>query len=427
MTPLHAPKARPLIPLFIAVLVDMLGVGVSIPVLTVVILSSQQGILPPDMPFAQRSIIFGFLLASYPLAQFFGAPILGSLSDRYGRKPTLLLTLAGTAMGYLLFALGIEARDLTLLFASRLLDGVTGGNISIAVSATADISSAHTKAKNFGLIGMAYGMGLIFGPYLGGKLSDPSILPFFRLSTPFIFAALLTILNIVLFLLFFRETLQNRSSARIHLFTGFHNISRAFQLKDLRTILIVVFLINFGFNFFVQFFQVFLYQKFAYTPGQIGDLFAFTGLWIAGVQGFLVHPATKRFALSRILAVCTFFFAGTLLLLLVPNRPAYLFVILPFMAVFYGLMDATSTTIVSNLSGAHVQGEIIGIKQSLQSLATAVPPILAGFVATMGLHLPILVASVCTFAAGLVFVVGFRHKHDLTDIVPTEPPELPPL
>ncbi len=413
-------RDRPILPLLVAIFVDMLGVGVSVPVLTVIILDRQQSLLPAGMPFEQRSILFGLLLGSFPLAQFFGAPILGSLSDRFGRKPILIITLAGSMVGYLLFAFGIEIRHLWLLFAARLLDGVTGGNISIAASGIADVSNEQTKARNFGWAGMAFGMGLIFGPYFGGKLSDATLVPFFRLSTPFLFAALLSFVNIALFLVFFRETLTTKSARRIDLLTGLRDIGRAFRFVRLRTMLLVVFLMTFGFNFFVQFFQVYLFEKFAYTPGQIGDLFAYTGLWLALVQGLLVYPISKRFTLTRTVAVSTFLFACTLLLLLAPTTAAPLYAIIPFMALFYGLMDALSTTLVSNMSGPDVQGEIIGIKQSLQSLATAIPPILAGFVATIGLHVPILVASACTFLAWLVFVHGFAGKQDLSASDSTE-------
>ena len=132
------------------------------------------------------------------MAQFFGAPILGAMSDRFGRKKILILSLVGTCIGYLFFGAGIAAASLITLFISRAIDGFTGGNISIALSAIADISDPKEKAKNFGLIGMAFGLGFILGPYIGGKLADPSVVGWFTHSTPFWFAAALTFLNIIL-------------------------------------------------------------------------------------------------------------------------------------------------------------------------------------------------------------------------------------
>ena len=155
-------KKNAIIPIFFTVFLDLLGLGIVIPVLPAVILDPSAGLLPMSYAFATRTLIYGFLIASYPLAQFFGAPILGTLADKYGRKKLLLVSLLGTMFGYILFAMGIVTGNIFLLFGGRLIDGFTGGNISIAQSAIADISDETNKSRNFGLIGMAFGLvGLI--------------------------------------------------------------------------------------------------------------------------------------------------------------------------------------------------------------------------------------------------------------------------
>ena len=176
-------KKNAIIPIFFTIFLDLLGLGIVIPVLPAVILNPAAGLLPMDYAFAVRTMIYGFLIASYPLAQFFGAPILGTLADRYGRKKLLTVSLLGTMLGYALFAIGIVTGNIFLLFGSRLLDGFTGGNISIAQSAIADISDETNKSRNFGLIGMAFGLGFIIGPYIGGKLSESRI-RFFHETVP---------------------------------------------------------------------------------------------------------------------------------------------------------------------------------------------------------------------------------------------------
>ena len=272
----------PLMIIFLTVFINLLGVGIVIPVVAPLLnwttYNAEFNMLE-GVSKDSRVIILGFLIASFSIAQFFGAPILGALSDRYGRKKFLALSIFGTLIGYLLFAYAIMIHDIYLLFFSRILDGFTGGNISIAFSAISDLSDEKTKAKNFGMVGAAFGLGFILGPYLGGKLSDPTVLSWFTASTPFWFAAALTALNLVFVFAAFPETLKKVNHTPVSLFTGVRNIGAAFKLVHLRTIFLVVFLLTLGWNFFTQFFSVFLIDKFNYTPQLIGELFAYIGLW----------------------------------------------------------------------------------------------------------------------------------------------------
>lgn len=405
-------KKSPLFPIFFTVFIDLIGVGIVIPILARLFLDADHGVMPGHVPESVRTITLGFLIASYPLAQFFGAPILGTLSDRFGRKKILIVSLIGTFIGYLLFASGIILKHLYLLFFSRILDGFTGGNISIAMSAIADISDAKSKAKNFGLIGMAFGLGFILGPYFGGKLSDPHLIGWFNYSTPFLFAALLCLINIGLVVIRFRETLTSRNQARkINVFMGFKNLAKAWRMIHLRTMFIVVFFLTFGFNFFTQFFQVFLIDKFHYTQSQIGDLFGYIGLWIAATQGILIRSLAKKYAPPQILIWSCFCLAMVFPLLLIPYKAYMLYFILPFISIFQGLSHPNSTAIISNLADKNIQGEILGINQSIQSLGMSLPPIIAGFIVSLNRNLPILVAGAMTLLAWLIFVIFFFNKN----------------
>jgi len=403
------PKAK-LGSIFFTVFLDMLGIGLVIPVLAPLFLNPAVSPLPSSLAFGERTLVLGLLIAAYPLAQFFGAPILGALSDRWGRKPVLIFSLIGTLTGYLLFGIGIVYSSLSVLFLSRLLDGFTGGNISTAFSAIADVSDEHNKVKNFGLVGMAFGLGFIIGPYVGGKLSDPSLISWFSYATPFWFAAGLASINIALVLWRFRETLRVKVMSELSLLTGFRNLQKAWAMQNLRTMFIVIFLLTFGFNFFTQFFQVFLVEKFNFTQSGIGDLFAYIGLWIAFTQGVLTRPIGKRFKPHQVLKVSALCLGLSFPLLLLPTQAMWLFFILPLISVFQGLTEPNSTAIVSNLAGADSQGEILGIKQSIQSLAMAVPPIIAGSIIWLHLNLPTLIAGLSTLAAWIIFVSFFEHK-----------------
>jgi DHA1 family tetracycline resistance protein-like MFS transporter len=398
------------LPIFFTVFLDMLGLGIIIPILPAVLLDPRSSVLPLAFSFSTRTLIYGFLIASYPLAQFFGAPILGTLADQKGRKKLLTISLLGTLVGYVLFALGIVYNSIFLLFIGRILDGFTGGNISIAQSSIADISTPETKSRNFGLIGMAFGLGFIIGPYVGGKISDPSIVSWFTYATPFWLSVILTLINILLVLWYFPETLINARKVKVSALTGIRNIQKAFTYKDLRTMFLVGFLLTVGFNFFTQFFQVFLIGKFQFNQSKIGDLFAYMGIWIALSQGLFLRPLSKRYKPMSILSVSIILLALTFPLLLLPTKAIGIYLIIPFIAIFQGLTQPNSTAIISNLADKDKQGEILGINQSIMSLAQALPPIIAGFITSISLNLPTIFAAGSTLLAWLIFRIFFIRE-----------------
>jgi DHA1 family tetracycline resistance protein-like MFS transporter len=181
-------------------------------------------------------------------------------------------------------------------------------------------------------------------------------------------------------------------------------------MKNLRTVFIVIFLLAFGFNFFVQFFPVFLVERFKLSQGFIGDLFAYTGLWLAFTQGVLTRPIAKFLKPHQVLNASILGLSLSLPLLLLPDRAFWLFFIIPLLALFQGLTEPNTLAVVSNLSGADTQGETFGIRQSIQSLAMALPPIIAGSVIWLHLSLPTIIASLCTLVGWIVFITFFEHN-----------------
>jgi len=412
-------KGRPLLAVFTTIFIDMLGVGILIPVFPLLVLPhSPYRIVPASWSVAEGFILLGWLSACYPLAQFFAAPILGQLSDRYGRKIILTISIIGTSFAYVLFAIGISTKNVPLMFASRIVDGLTGGNISVAQAVISDISTPKNRARNFGLIGAAFGLGFIFGPYIGGKLADPSVVSWFNASTAFWFTAILSALNAVIVIAFLPETIKHKTNElKLKTLQAFTNVAKAFTNTGLKNITPTTFLFNAGFTFFTTFFAVYLAVNFGFSQGNTGDYFAYFGIWIAIVQGGLIGVVSKRLKDYQVLRYSFFGAAITLLAyLLIPNgHHKWLFIIPPVLALFIGMSQAFLPTIVSRVTPKEIQGESLGINTSVSALAQAIPAIIAGYVATINTSATVITASLLIGLAGLIFWILFKPSKFLSN------------
>jgi DHA1 family tetracycline resistance protein-like MFS transporter len=283
----------------LTVFLDLVGLSLVIPVAAPLFLGTDITLFRADVALQYRTLILGLLLGTGPVVQFFLAPLLGAYADRAGRKPVLIISVLGNALGHALFGVGILTQQLWLMFISRALAGVGSANISAANSVVADISDQESKVRNFGLVGMALGLGFIVGPYLGGLLSDPAVVSWFNLATPLWAATVVSVINAVIIWLFFGETIRERIRTKMTMLTGVHNIARAFAMPRLRSIYLVSLFMGFGYNFFVQFFSVFLVARFEFSTSQIGALFAYVGIWMAFTQGLLARYLSRVVSVGR--------------------------------------------------------------------------------------------------------------------------------
>ncbi len=399
--------------IFFTVFLNLLGVTIVIPVLAPLFLDNPGSTLVPNTyTFGQITFLLGLLKASYPLMQFFGSPILGTLSDRIGRKVVLTYALAGSIIGYIIFAIGIIQENIWLLFAGRIIDGLTGGNIAVIYSSIADISDKQSKTKNFGLVGMAFGIGFIIGPFIGGITSNPEIVSWFNYATPFWLAAALISINLVLVQVWFPETLKTKQQTKITPFSSIKNIANAFKMKEFRSLFLVIFLVFLGFTFFTQFLDVFLIEKFGYNQSNIGQLFAYLGIWITISQGGITRVLSSRYAPRNVLHLSLIGVSLALIALIFPRDSSQLLLVLPFVSIFHGLNQPNLLTLLSNTAGEEMQGQVLGVNQSLQSLGFTIPPIIAGWIISFNIHLPLIVAGSCMGLAWLIFILGKHRKND---------------
>ncbi|HET9832845.1 MAG TPA: MFS transporter, partial [Vicinamibacterales bacterium] len=360
-------KRSPIWIILFTILIDTLGIGILGPVLPQLLgnPNSPHYLLSGRMSVQSGFVMFAILVAVYPVMQFFATPILGQLSDRYGRKPVLALSLAGTALGYALFATGIVIKNIPLLFLSRALDGITGGNLSVAQASIADVTKPEDRTKNFALIGAAFGVGFVVGPFLGGVLADPSVLSWFSASTPFWFAAILATANTMQVLLQFDETNKHIRQTPVQFFKGVANIVRAYGMAELRTIFLTSFFFNLGFGFFIAFFGLFMINKFNFNEARVGNFFAWVGVCAIFTQVVTTRRVAARFNESQVLRFSLLGVSLVMFAYLLAPAPIWLFLIVPISSTFNGLSLANMGGLLSRSVAPQVQGEILGIGSSI--------------------------------------------------------------
>jgi MFS transporter, DHA1 family, tetracycline resistance protein len=400
-------KAMPVV--LVTIFIDVLGVAILIPVLPQLIYAI---FMPAGYDLGGALIVLGWLTACYPLVQFAATPVLGQLSDRFGRKPVLAISLFGTALGYVIFAIGVVTKNISLLFVGRVLDGLTGGNVSVARAVIADVTEPKNRARNFGLIGACFGVGFVIGPYIGARLAEPNAHLYglfttphwFSSATPFWFAAVLSVLNMLSVMIILPETHQHiDKQLRLTWNKSVDNIRQAIANPRLRVLFSAEFLFWSGFTFFTTFFQILLIQKLGFNVSNAGDFFAYLGLWIAIAQVIIVPFAGKYLKSHQILRFSLFGNGVALLLLLIPTSGLQLYMVGPFIAIFIGLTMANSSALVSLTASKKNQGEVLGIEASVQALAQAIPAIIAGYVATFGVATPVIVGGIVMIAGGCIF------------------------
>ena len=399
--------------MFLTIFIDMIGIGVLIPVIPQLLgePTSPYFLLDPSQ-IKLGFVLLGFLVASYPIATFFAAPVLGAMSDKYGRKPVLLASILGTSISYFVFAYAIITKNIPLLFISRVIDGLTGGNISVAQAVIADVTKPEDRTKVFGAIGAAFGLGFIFGPFLGGLLSSPSVLPFFNASTPFIFSGLLALFNVFSIRFFFKESIKEKNlESKIDFLASFKNIANAKKFEAVRMLFLVSFLFNAGFAFFTSFFNVYLTNKFDFSPAQIGNFFAYVGIWIIITQVVVVRKLAGKFKEIDILGPVYFSSAIGILLYLVPQVAWALLIIVPIASIPNGIQMANFSSMLTKRTDEKMRGEVLGINTSVNSLGQSLPPLFAGAIAAYtASYVPVLLAAFTVFCAGFVFI--YKVKKD---------------
>jgi DHA1 family tetracycline resistance protein-like MFS transporter len=376
-------KDKRLLTIFLIVFIDLLGFGIVLPLLPFI-----------AERYQANEFQIGLLTAVYSFFQFVSAPILGRLSDRYGRKKLLIISQIGTLFGFLLLGL---ANSLPLLFISRIIDGITGGNISIAQAYIADITDKNNRAKGMGVLGAAFGLGFIFGPALGGILSR------FGFATPAYFAAVVSLVSIIATTLFLTETVDVKKAQKSkYTKMNFAEIMHVLKTYPIGPLIIIFALLNLAFSAMQGTFALFTERSFHFGPTETGYLFTVVGLVAVATQLWILPRLLKRYSEKSLLL--TGIIAMTIGLLLIPLSLTPLILMLPmiFLPFGNGLMTPTLNAIASETIRKEEYGETLGILNSGASLGRIIGPIVGGELLYLyGKNVPFI------FAGALCLLIAF--------------------
>ncbi len=370
-------KQKRILPvLFGTLLLDTIGFGMVLPILPILFTDpTSASFMLAGYSHGMQLFLAGAIVSVFGFTQFLAAPLLGELSDVYGRKRLLTIGIAVLALSQLMFGFGVEIASLPLLFISRIIAGFAAANISIAQATIADISAPEDRAKNFGLIGAAFGMGFIIGPLLSGWIAGLSGNP----AIPFWVASALGLLNVVFVSLFLTETrVRSKAAHRFTLLKGLHNIRAALTDKDARPLYLTNFLYLSGFSFFTSFVGILLVSSYGFTETTVGTFFALVGVFIMITQLVFLRVLTKIYSERQILKGSILMAAVVVALYPFMSDPRLVYLLIPLLAIPQGLTMANLTALISKGVSAERQGAALGINSSLLAFATGIVPLVAG-------------------------------------------------
>lgn len=357
-------KNKGLLTIFLIVFIDLLGFGLILPLLPFI-----------AEKYNANPLGIGLLAAAYSLFQFLSSPILGRLSDRFGRKKLLFISQLGTVVGFLL--LGV-ANTLPLIFLSRIIDGITGGNISIAQAYIADITTPKDRAKGMGMLGAAFGLGFIFGPAIGGFLSQ------WGFAVPAYFAAGVASIAAISTLLFLKETVDTEgASKRKQSEFTLAKLKNVLSTPVLGLLIGVFFLINLAFTGMQSTFAIWSQETFGWGPTQAGYLFAYIGILSVIMQlkvlPFMVNKFGEKTVFKFSLPLLAIGFLGIPL----SFHFGFLFIATGFIVLGNSLANPTIQSIASENVNKNDYGGTLGFLQSSASLGRIIGPIMAGELYTL--------------------------------------------
>jgi len=380
--------------IILVVFIDLLGFSLILPLLPYYAAT-----------FNANQTTTGILIASYALMQLIGAPILGRLSDRFGRRPVLLASVFGTFIGFLLLGF---ANALWMLFVSRILDGITGGNLSVAQAYISDVTDAKSRSKGLGMIGASFGLGFIIGPVAGGLLSQ------WGYAVPAFVAAGISFLNLVLIYAWLPESLTAEKRAQTGEKKPAVTVSAliaAFRRPFTGALLTVRLFYGLAFVIFQTIFSLYAITKFNFTARDTGFVLTYVGVISVIVQGFLVGRLTSAFREDMLIFAASILMGVALLGWALAPSVFWIYVVMTPTALSGGLLNTLLSSTLTKAVAPHEIGGILGLSAAVESSTRIVAPILGGYLLQqIGAWAPGLLGAVIMVGVSVfVFFTVYNH------------------
>ena len=389
---------KPIIIIFITIFIDMLGFGIIIPILP---------IFSKELGAANYQV--GLIAMSFPIMNFLFAPFWGSLSDRYGRRPIILVSVLITGLAYLLFS---QTVNLWLLLLSRILSGIGSANLSVAQAYIADITPPQERAKSMGLIGAAFGLGFIIGPTAGGYMK--SISSTGQVDWVGYLAAGLCLINLLMAYFLLQESLKEKQKNVRFNFKVISGIVAELRKPTIRELLLINFIFITAFMMMQISVTLFWKEKIGLNEVEMGNMFAFIGLATVIVQGGLVGRMVKKFGETKLLTYGTYLFILSLIMIPWVTPKTFLPIELTafaIMALANGCITPSITSLLSKSADPKDVGQVLGVNQSFGSMARAAGMGLSGFIYGIEFHLPFITGAVMMLLCIWLGVLLERRTH----------------
>lgn len=384
---------KKILTLLLVVFIDLIGFGIVIPILPLLISKS-----------GGNAFLVGTIIASFSAFQFIFAPILGRLSDKYGRRPVLILSSILNSISYFMIFLFPQ---IWVLFIARMLAGIGSANISVAQAYIADISTTHQRTQRFGMMGAVFGLGFIVGPLLGGLVSQQ-----FSISAAFALPAVLSLINSVLIFIILPESnsiLQKH--IKIQLF-NWEVTKEVMKPKNIAFLLLLFFFVNFALSLIIGVFSLLGQSKFGWTEAQNGLYFGLIGLSSFMTQMFFLRLLLKKRSEIQLIKLGLLIFSISIVTMgLAPWQ--FLVVLVGLSTPFaVSLITINTQSLISLESNSQEQGIVLGVAQSFGSLGMVFGPLLGGLIGSVNLSLPFVISGVVTLGI-LYFGKGYlTFMHD---------------
>jgi MFS family permease len=394
---------RGVLPLYVVVFVGFLGYSLMIATFTPMILRDDNGMLAASSSLTQRSLVLGVLLALYPLGQFIGSPVVGALSDRYGRRPVLLCSLLATTVFYVGIATALTIQSLALLMVTCFLAGLSESNIVLAQSAIADTADRDDRNRLFGYVYLSASLAYVVGPLGGGQLADHGLVSWFSYATPYWVITILLGAVFVAVTGWFRET-HPGTGQKGHALEAFTNLARVVTDRRLRFFYVINFALYLAIFGFFRVYPMYLVDQFHLGVGSVSEYVAYVAVPIVIANVWLVgalarHARPRTIVMTSALAMGVF-----MVLIVVPASKNWLWLTLGITALALAVCLPSCAAMLSLAAADSEQGRAMGNNQAMQVGAESIAGLAGGALAAILIWLPLVVFAGVAIVAALTLL-----------------------